>query len=148
MKFYKPKGDSYAEKAVAILGEGPGEWVSSATLATLVGCDVTSIKKILEYAVLNDWIVVQKRGMKNFYSLGKSAPPLGAPKAIATMPPSSVFDLGSPERPMPAGASFGVWPDGRINIQRGGRITEQLSPAEARALVYAIQVRTPAGEPA
>ena len=55
--------------------------------------------------------------------------------------PPSVFDMRDENIPMPTGAQFGVWADGRINISRAGEITEQLSPAEARALALVLRER-------
>jgi hypothetical protein len=147
MKPYVPKRGSHAAHVLAIMRQADADvWHASAALARQVGVNAADLRLLLAAAVKHELLEL-KRGKRNLYRLGARAitapgepasPPLPAGPGL---PPRSVFDLRDEHIPMPTGARFGVWADGRINISRAGRVTEQLSPTEARDLARVLRER-------
>jgi hypothetical protein len=126
--------------------------MSAAELARKLGIDVKNIRLLLDAPVKHGWLELKRDRVIEpkivyWYRLGARAfaepGDVGevAANAECTLPPRSVFDLRDEGIPMPTGARFGVWADGRINISRAGRVTEQLSPVEARDLARVLRER-------
>lgn len=162
---YTPRPGSYAAKAVDVLLPLAGKMIASGALAQLIGCRVAGIRTVLHHALLHRAIVLQRTQSGNWYGIGdlyadKPASAQArdaADQLVRQLPPSSVFDLGSPRRVLPiagrapriktieAGrAVFAYWIDGGVQIQKG-EVKVMLDPAEYRELVAH---RIVEGEPA
>lgn len=135
---YAPRPDSYAAKAISVLRANPEAWFSSPDLCARIDCGGSSIRAVLEFAIINGAIAISRRGALNYYRLGDGAPRVDG--LSDTMPPSSVFDLGTPRgRPT---ARFAPGADGSVTVERAGRRTERFSADEARALALFLDVGT------
>jgi hypothetical protein len=158
-RHYLPRPGSYPEKAIAALKDkgaiGPKK-IHSGVLARLIGCPVSSLPRVLEFAITHGVIVLERRAHQgNWYGLPEDEP-AGIP-ASRELPPSSVFDLGLPPREMAirrnaspvrttlvGRARFAVWSDGDIQIDRG-RQSMTLTGDEARELRSLVGAATVAG---
>lgn len=154
---YIPRPGSYPEAALKTLAEKGcygGKKISSGVLARLINCPVSSLPRVLEFAIAHGVILLERRAHAgNWYSLPVEAP--AEVPASRELPPSSVFDLGKPPREMAVRrnaslvrttlvgrARFAVWSDGDIQIDRG-RQSMTISGAEARELASLVK-----GQPA
>ncbi len=146
---YVPRPGSYPEAALVALKEkgaiGPKK-IHSGVLARLIGAPVSSLPRVLEFAITHGVIILERRAHQgNWYGLPEEEP--ADVPAARVLPPSSVFDLGQPPREMairrnPAHVRttlvgrvrFAVSSDGEIQIDRG-RQSMTITGDEARALV-------------
>ena len=145
---YCPRPGTYAAAAISALrAAGPSAWIPSSTLAERIQCEITSLRNLLESAVMAGLIEMRREGSMNTYRIG-----VDPDEESPSMPVRSVFEMGQPVKapamvsaPAPAqfsvplpGARFGVFSDGEIAIERNGRVTERITPDEAKSLARVI----------
>lgn len=152
---YVPKPHSAAWRALAVLTEKSGSWMASIDLAQKISVANNGIASLLAPGVIAGVFEKKKINTRIFYRLGPQAVAMAAatlsmpPEDVPPAPPPqvfiprrSIFDAEDRVIPMPRGATFGVLADGRINIARDGKTTEQLSPKEATTLLGVLRARS------